>query len=213
MVLFQQMTQGKALEWERWSVEELTRNAVRTLSGVAQDQIDRITGELEDWETYLEEVELAHPDNESVPIDEPVRPVEIPNTQQLREKLSSLLTAVHQLQEALYMPEVAALAERDDVRNYCAMLIKQTVQNQAKIDQKIEAAAQGWRLDRLQKMDHALLRLAVAEMEHGEGVDMATVIDEWVEMANHFSDEEARKFINGILGTLAEETTEVNPGV
>ena len=66
-------------------------------------------------------------------------------------------------------------------------------------DQVIEDLAIDWSLDRIGKVDRAVLRLAIQELNAG-GTPVSVVINEAVELAKKYSGDESAKFINGILG-------------
>lgn len=202
LVLFQLEKKGEPLEWEKVSFEELVVNTVRTLVNMAHEQLENAMHELVEMRNLLTEVEVAHPLNEMVPVDQPTHAVPVPNTHQMQARLDALFQAVEQLEEALYVPEVSSLAEREDVKNYCLMLVRNAVTHQDQIDGVINQTAQGWRVDRLKKMDLTLLRLAIAEMRYAQ-VDIPMVIEEYLTLAHRFTDEEGRKFIHGVLGSVA----------
>ena len=71
------------------------------------------------------------------------------------------------------------------------------------IDQTIEAISSSWKLSRMCSVDRNILRLATYELMHTT-VPVGVVINEAVELSKRFDDEKSRKFINGILGSLAE---------
>lgn len=73
-----------------------------------------------------------------------------------------------------------------------------------KIDKLITDAAPQWPLDKLNKIDLAILRLAVYELEN-EDTPPKVVIDEAVELAKEFGSESSSSFINGVLGTIYKE--------
>ena len=72
----------------------------------------------------------------------------------------------------------------------------------AEIDEMITASANGWDPARMNKVDLAILRLAVYEMKYGE-TPIGVAINEAVELAKRFSSYEAPAFINGVLGAYA----------
>lgn len=74
---------------------------------------------------------------------------------------------------------------------------------QAQIDQDIETAVKGWKLNRLSKVDLAILRLAVYEITCVPDIPTSVSINEAVELAKKYSQPAARAFINGVLGALA----------
>lgn len=76
-------------------------------------------------------------------------------------------------------------------------------EHMAEIDGLIEQSAKGWDLSRMNKVDLAILRLAVYEMKYGE-TPVGVAINEAVELAKKFSSDEAPAFINGVLGKAAQ---------
>ena len=70
------------------------------------------------------------------------------------------------------------------------------------IDEKLTPFLKGWTLDRVTRVDLAILRLAVYELMLGES-PTGVVVNEAVELANQFSTDKAGGFVNGVLGNLA----------
>jgi len=73
------------------------------------------------------------------------------------------------------------------------------------IDDIISKNLKGWSLKRLNKVDLAILRLAVYEI-YFEDIPKKVVVNEAVELAKLFSSDEGPSFINGILANLMKET-------
>ena len=73
-----------------------------------------------------------------------------------------------------------------------------------KLDKMIEAAAPQWPIDKLNRIDLAVLRLAVYELEN-QDTPPKVVIDEAVELAKEYGSESSSSFINGVLGTIYKE--------
>ena len=71
------------------------------------------------------------------------------------------------------------------------------------IDAVIANSAKGWDPERMNKVDLAILRLAIYEMKFGE-TPVGVAINEAVELAKKFSSDEAPAFINGVLGKAAQ---------
>ena len=72
----------------------------------------------------------------------------------------------------------------------------------AEIDGKLTAFVHGWSLDRVTRVDLAILRLATYELMYTKTAEGA-VINEAVELANQYSTDKAGGFVNGVLGNLA----------
>ena len=80
--------------------------------------------------------------------------------------------------------------------------------NLAEIDKLIEGASENWALDRMNTVDLAILRVAVAELLYMDDIDVGTSIDEAVLMAKKYGTGNSSVFINGILGALARARNE-----
>lgn len=76
------------------------------------------------------------------------------------------------------------------------------VANQEKIDALISEFARGWTLDRLSRVDLAILRVAVYELMTKE-IPAAAIISEAVSLASEYSGEKATSFVNGVLGSVS----------
>lgn len=63
---------------------------------------------------------------------------------------------------------------------------------------------QGWKLSRLSKVTHAILRLATYEMLSVADVPFPVAINEAVQMAKEYDEESAPAFINGVLNAIAD---------
>ncbi len=71
--------------------------------------------------------------------------------------------------------------------------------------EKIESLARDWKVNRLSKGTLTVLQLAIYEMEENDSVPEKIAINEAVELAKKFCEDGAKKFVNGILGSLAGE--------
>ncbi|SES62870.1 transcription antitermination factor NusB [Anaerobranca gottschalkii] len=73
------------------------------------------------------------------------------------------------------------------------------------IDEKIKKFSKNWKLERLSKVDKAILRLAIYEILFKEDVPDIVAINEGVELAKNYSNEDSPKFINGLLDQIRKE--------
>ena len=82
---------------------------------------------------------------------------------------------------------------------YAREIVDGVIDNAPAIDEAITAAAKGWTLVRMPAVDRALLRIGTWEIVYNDGVPAAVAIDEAVELANRYSDDQGRRMINGVL--------------
>lgn len=70
------------------------------------------------------------------------------------------------------------------------------------IDENISQYLKGWTLDRISKVDLSIVRLAVTEILYIDSLSPAISINEAVNLAKKYSDDESAVFVNGLLGEL-----------
>lgn len=70
------------------------------------------------------------------------------------------------------------------------------------IDQAIESAAPEWPTDKIAKIDLSILRLAGYELMIERKEPPKVIIDEAIELAKTYGNENSAKFVNGVLGTI-----------
>lgn len=72
------------------------------------------------------------------------------------------------------------------------------------IDKRIDEKAQKWSSDRMGKVDLTIIRLAVYEIVFDETIPTGVAINEAVELAKKFGQEESSGFVNGVLAKFVE---------
>ena len=91
------------------------------------------------------------------------------------------------------------------ISEYAVSLIEGVVAHQARIDELLSSYAIDWTLDRMPPVDRAVLRIAVFELLWVDDVPDAVVVSEAVELATALSTDESPRFINGMLGRMADD--------
>lgn len=93
----------------------------------------------------------------------------------------------------------------DEAVAYATELVEGFQEHAPTIDELIDRYAERWAIDRMPIVDKNLLRVAVFELLWQPDIPTAVVINEAIELAKSLSTEESGRFINGILGRVAEE--------
>ncbi len=83
--------------------------------------------------------------------------------------------------------------------------IKDIIKVLPAVDEKIQKAAPEWPLPKIAHIDLAVLRLAVYELTTTKSEPPKVIIDEAVELAKSYGNENSAKFVNGVLGTILKE--------
>lgn len=106
-----------------------------------------------------------------------------------------------QVKELFFAEQEAPVTEAE--REFILSLAEGASAHMQEIDAIIAQCAKGWDPERMNKVDLAILRLAVYEIRFGE-TPTGVAINEAVELAKTFSSDEAPAFINGVLGKAAQ---------
>ena len=113
----------------------------------------------------------------------------------------------------LYQADVGGLSEEDtlaaywereaekdnETRQFAEKLVHGVLTDVSKLDAEITASSHNWPLARMAAVDRNVLRLALAELGTDPSTPDAVVIDEAVELAKEYGEQESGSFINGIL--------------
>lgn len=116
----------------------------------------------------------------------------------VQESISLTQDAINRLGTALELPEFIQLTNRQEVRTYAVEILTVVDRHETEIDDLLNRCLLNWRTQRLPRIDRDLLRVAIAEMNY-LGLNERIAINEAVELAKRYSDEEGYRFINGAL--------------
>lgn len=118
----------------------------------------------------------------------------------------NLMNAIYQLDLNKYSSAsdldafFETLSISDDNKMKLGHRVENFIENKSNIDTELERALKDAKLERLSYIDRALLRLAIFEIYIENDIAYQIVINDIVEIAKNFSDDNSYKFINAILG-------------
>jgi N utilization substance protein B len=92
--------------------------------------------------------------------------------------------------------------EAGDVREFAGTLVHGTIASLVELDRVIEQHSANWRLERLAVIDRLILRMAIWELKHEPGIDAAVVLNEAIELARTFGNDDSVRFVNGVLDAV-----------
>jgi transcription antitermination protein NusB len=73
------------------------------------------------------------------------------------------------------------------------------------IDDRIRAVSKHWRLERMSRVDRNIIRLGAFELLHMAEIPRRVTLNEAVELAKRFGNEESPAFVNGVLDRIADD--------
>jgi N utilization substance protein B len=87
----------------------------------------------------------------------------------------------------------------EKAREFCHRLIEGVWQHREEIDRLIEENAENWTLKRMAVVDRNILRIAAYELTHCPDIPFKATLNEAIELAKRFGNDDSGAFINGIL--------------
>ena len=92
----------------------------------------------------------------------------------------------------------------EEIRDEIIKREEQIMEKLPEIDKEISERATGWTIDRMGKVDLAIIRLAVFEILFDDEIPVGVSINEAVELAKKYGREESGGFVNGVLAKFAK---------
>ena len=106
-----------------------------------------------------------------------------------------------------YFPDAENGIIPEEIRNdhYISATYFGVTQNLPELDRLIENAASNWKPERISRVSRSILRLAVYELLYIDDIPVKVSINEAIELAKRFDDDNGYSFVNGILGNVVKE--------
>jgi transcription antitermination protein NusB len=90
---------------------------------------------------------------------------------------------------------------------FARTLVTGTWEQRAVLDEMIQRHAPEWPVDQMAVVDRNVLRIAIYEFHIAHLTPLKVAINEAIELAKTFGSDSAPRFVNGVLGALAEPET------
>lgn len=117
------------------------------------------------------------------------------NRRQAREEAFKIL-----FEQYINTQELDIHAKTDDT--YIINVVTGVLKEQERIDEKIKQHLKNWTFERIAPVEKAILRLSVYEILFVESIPIAVSINEAVELAHAYGDDQSSMFINGVLSNM-----------
>lgn len=93
---------------------------------------------------------------------------------------------------------------------YIEMVVKGVKENLSEIDEIILSKLKNWSLDRIAKIDLAILRLAIYEIKYLDDIPEKVSANEAVELAKTYGNNDSRNFVNGVIAAVIESKEDID---
>lgn len=102
--------------------------------------------------------------------------------------------------------EVLAIDHENEVPEYLITLVEGVNEHREELNEQIQSLLSSkWTVKRIAKSDLIILQIALFELQFVDDIPSAVVINEALELAESFSDDTSKKFINGVLGSFEKQ--------
>ncbi len=98
----------------------------------------------------------------------------------------------------------------DDLAEFARQIIFGVLPLNHELDNLIAKYAPEWPLDQIAAIDRNILRMALWEFAVKRDTPIKVAINEAVELAKQFGSDSAPRFVNGVLGSLAEHKDDIH---
>lgn len=98
----------------------------------------------------------------------------------------------------------------DDV-DFIKRLVHGVSERLDELDKSLQPLAPEWPISQIARMDRIVLRIGIYELTYEKDVPAKVVINEAVELAKAFANENSSRFVNGVLGTALRKKEGSNP--
>jgi transcription antitermination protein NusB len=143
-------------------------------------------------------------------IDHELRTADIDDARvQIQLAISVVRSAIEALKRSLEPTQFAKLIDSPEIRGYACDLLHNWIRHWRTIDDRLNDAMEKWNMRRLARVDRDILRLAMLEIVYMD-VPVKVAIDEAIEMAKRYSDEDGYRFINGVLRRATDKLETVS---
>ena len=190
--------QIKKKDISKINIESLLSKAIESLTQHWREQLDLCASKIEKANQELLDSELQE---------------DAGSLKQSRNHLKTCITdsenILNSLSESIELPKLLALVDQKEIRELAIKRVHLVIEKQDDIDNKLDNVMEGWRLNRLPRIDRDILRLAFVDLIDFN-TPMAVTCNEAVNLANRYSDEQGRRMINGVLRKLQNSILKLN---
>lgn len=104
--------------------------------------------------------------------------------------------------ELSIMSDLEGLNLTDEEKKFASEIFDLYQENSEEIEDEISVKLQGYELNRVYKVDMALLKLALTEIKYYKKTPEPIVVNEILELSKKYSTDNSPKFLNGILRAM-----------
>lgn len=132
------------------------------------------------------------------------------NRSEIREQAFKLIYSLEIQKKEQVEEQIELYLESNEIKDkkaitYIEDVVKGMEKNKEEIISKIQKnLKQDWKIERISKVDLAILKLAIYEIKYTD-IPFKVAINEAVELGKKYGEDTSKNFINGILASVVKE--------
>ncbi len=108
-------------------------------------------------------------------------------------------------EELLEFSWVDRQGDREDTLAFARILLAGTIEHVEEVDAALQEHLEHWKLERLARVDLAILRLSAYSLLFQPDIPTSVTIDEAIDLAREFGSAESYRFVNGVLDAVRRD--------
>ena len=109
------------------------------------------------------------------------------------------------LEELLEFAWIDHRENREETLVFSRLVVSGTIENIDQVDSAIQSHLEHWKLERLARVDLAILRLSTYSLLFQHDIPASITIDEAIDLAKEYGSDESYRFVNGVLDAIRRE--------
>ncbi len=128
---------------------------------------------------------------------------------QIREEIFKIMfrfpfNNAEEMEEQITFSLEELVGKSEENLNYIKDKVNAIIRQIKVLDGKIETCCEGWNLNRIGKSELTIMRIAVYEILFEEDIPQSVAVNEAVELTKRYCDEDAKGFVNAVLGKVVK---------
>ena len=111
-----------------------------------------------------------------------------------------------ELMSFLWLEKEKREALSEEICSFSRLLIAGTIENIRSIDNTIKKHLENWDINRLNRVDLAIIRMSVYALLYQKEIAPSIIIDEAISISKKFGTDGSFRFINGVLDSISKST-------
>jgi transcription antitermination protein NusB len=109
------------------------------------------------------------------------------------------------VEELLEFSWIEPREDREATFAFARLIVAGTIEHVTEVDEAVQSHLEHWKLERLARVDLAILRLSAYSLLFQRDIPASVTIDEAIDLAREFGSDDSYRFVNGVLDAIRRD--------